>query len=92
MTTWAAFAGVELPDDAAEDSFESRSVLLAESYESPVQGPVIATSARGYIAIRQGPWKLTTELEGRLTDHPVGHPEITVHHRSTAPFALQLTP
>lgn len=56
VATVAELLGVQLPDQAAEDSFSILSLLLGEA-DAPVREATIHQSPRG-LAIRQGPWKL----------------------------------
>ncbi|VGO18607.1 sulfatase family protein [Pontiella sulfatireligans] len=55
MATVAELVGVELPDDAAEDSVSFRPALQGEPLE---RGPIINHSIQGRFAIRDGKWKL----------------------------------
>jgi arylsulfatase A-like enzyme len=56
MATCAAVAGVELTEDAAEDSFNLLPVLLGEARE-PVRRYTLHQTNRLDLAIRRGPWK-----------------------------------
>lgn len=57
--TFAVVAGVELPHDAAPDSFNVLHALLGEQSEKPVRDHlVLQTNASKALALRQGPWKL----------------------------------
>jgi arylsulfatase A-like enzyme len=62
LATFADVIGVSLPEEAGEDSFSILPTLLGEQGERPVRTVTITVSARGVLAIRQGPWKLITEL------------------------------
>jgi arylsulfatase A-like enzyme len=76
MATCATFAGVDLPHDAAEDSFDVSPALLGESYDGPIRGPLICTSAQGHTAVRRGPWKLIPKLgSGGFTEPANPDPE-----------------
>jgi arylsulfatase A-like enzyme len=58
MATVAAVVGYELPDNAAEDSFNMLPVLLGQQEEdSPVRPYTLTQSRRGLLQIRRGPWK-----------------------------------
>jgi len=57
MATCAELVGLELPDNAAEDSFSFLPVLLGKA-SGPVRETLILHSVSGKFAIRQGPWKL----------------------------------
>lgn len=54
LASFAALAGVKLPDDAAPDSLNTLSAFLGESRTGRDH---LVVQARG-IALRQGPWKL----------------------------------
>ena len=54
----AGIVGYELPDDAAEDSFDARGIMLGMSHVQPERDHVISHSGGGVFAIRQGDWKL----------------------------------
>ncbi|HKK19793.1 MAG TPA: sulfatase-like hydrolase/transferase [Opitutales bacterium] len=56
MHTFAAMVGYELPDDAAEDSFNFLPVFLGEATE-PVRPYTLHQTHKLELAIRQGPWK-----------------------------------
>jgi len=57
MATCAAIVGVELPRDAAEDSFNLLPVLLGEADGEPVRPYTLHQTIRLGLAIRKGPWK-----------------------------------
>ena len=58
LATFAAVGGVQLPDDAAPDSFNELPALLGEIGGRPVRDHLVVHSGSGQLAIRQGPWKL----------------------------------
>ncbi|MEQ9410728.1 MAG: sulfatase-like hydrolase/transferase [Fuerstiella sp.] len=57
MATCAAVSGAELPEDAAEDSFNFLPVWLGEQIE-PVRDYLLSQTISLALAIRHGPWKL----------------------------------
>lgn len=67
MATFAGVLGVELPADAAEDSFD-QSLLLSEglasgeSVETPAREHLVHHSLHGMFALRHGHWKLIEGL------------------------------
>jgi arylsulfatase A len=61
MATCAGVASVQLPRDAAEDSFDLRPALLGEA-NRPVRDAVVHHSGSGMFAIRSGDWKLVLGL------------------------------
>jgi arylsulfatase A-like enzyme len=65
MATFAAIAGVELPDDAGEDSFNMLPVLLGEKRDGPVRETMLNDTGNERMAIRRGPWKCIPVIEGR---------------------------
>jgi arylsulfatase A-like enzyme len=58
MATTAAILEYELPENAAEDSFNMLPVFLGEKRGVPVREATIHHSARGKFAIRKGDWVL----------------------------------
>ena len=62
FATCAAILETDVPDTAAEDSFNLLPVLLGEKYNSPIREAVVHHSSQGMFAIRQGKWKL---IEGK---------------------------
>ncbi len=62
LATCAAIVGQDLPEDAAEDSFNLLPLLLGESPSEPIRPATIHHSAQGMFAIRSGDWKLIEGL------------------------------
>ena len=58
MATCAAILGKDLPDGAAEDSYNILPALLGEEVEEPLREATVHHSIEGMFAIRQGEWKL----------------------------------
>ena len=58
LATCAAIAGAELPDGAAEDSFNVLPALLGEKRSKPIREATVHHDIQGRFSIRQGPWKL----------------------------------
>ena len=58
MATCAAITGANLPDRAAEDSFNMLPALLDEPSHKPIREAIVHRSGEATLAIRQGPWKL----------------------------------
>lgn len=78
MATCAAILGVELPDDAGEDSYNILPALLGRELDKPIREAVVHHSGNGMFAIRQGKWKLILGRgsggwsgKGKKTDPPV---------------------
>ncbi len=57
MATLASITGYELPNEAAEDSFDFHGVLVGEHDGSPVREYTMQASWQG-LSIRHGKWKL----------------------------------
>jgi len=80
FATCAAAAGAELPDNAAEDSFNLLPALLGES-PSLIRPALVHHSVDGMFSIRRGPWKLCLGLgsggfsEPRRVQPPPGGPQ-----------------
>jgi arylsulfatase A len=60
MAAIASLVGVDLPEDAAEDSFDILPALKGETLKKPIRKAVIHHSFNGTFAIRHGEWKLIT--------------------------------
>ena len=56
MATLAEIFGIQLPDDAGEDSFSLLPLLKGET--QPIRTHAISTACAGTPGLRQGPWKL----------------------------------
>jgi arylsulfatase A-like enzyme len=57
MATCAALTGSELPDDAAEDSYNMLPVLLGTQGDEPVRQFMMEETQKLELSIRKGPWK-----------------------------------
>ena len=64
LATCAELVDVELPADAAEDSFSFLPAITGASIE-PTRPATIHQSSRGDLAIRRGPWKLVVHKNGK---------------------------
>jgi len=64
MATFAAIAGVDVPNGAGEDSANVLPALLGESLDKPIREATVHHSCKGRFAIRQGKWV--------YIDHPTG--------------------
>jgi arylsulfatase A-like enzyme len=62
MATCAAVAGVPLPENASEDSFNLLPAMRGERHEAPIRDAVVHHSGSGMFAIRSGEWKLVLGL------------------------------
>ena len=57
MATCAAIVHAELPNNAAEDSFDFLPVLLGQQDDKPVRRYTLHQTIKLALAIRRGPWK-----------------------------------
>ena len=73
MATCAEASGVDLPDDAAEDSFSLVPLMKGGDWATP-RAPVINHSAGGMFAIRDGKWKLVAGNGSGGREKPKGKP------------------
>ncbi len=64
MATCAAIVEVDLPENAAEDSYNILPVLVGEKTEKPIREALIHHSVFGVFSVRQGPWKVILETLG----------------------------
>jgi arylsulfatase A-like enzyme len=62
LATCAEVIGARLSDDAGEDSFSLLPTLLGKQGDKPLRPATVNVSARGVLSVRQGPWKLITDL------------------------------
>jgi len=84
MATCAEITGVQLPVDAAEDSFSFLSLL--KGTDQPIREAVVTHSSAGVFAIQRGDWKLIAgssgglynmaEDEGETKNLAAQHPEL----------------
>lgn len=58
MATIAHIVGVNLPDDAGEDSVSNLPIWLDEDYSKPLREATVHHSLDGSFSIRKGHWKL----------------------------------
>lgn len=90
MATLAEILGVELPPEAAEDSFSMLGALLARP-NLPPRPAVVLHSSEGMFAIREGPWKLIRGLgsggfsEPRRVEQKPGEPAGQLYHLGRDP-------
>jgi arylsulfatase A-like enzyme len=57
MATCAAIVGTDLPDDAAEDSYDFLPVLTAAHGDAPIRLYTLQQAIRDCLSIRKGRWK-----------------------------------
>lgn len=72
MATFAKMLGHELPEDAAEDSYDISAVLFQQPYKSPIREATVHHSVNGTFAIRQGDWKFIESAGDGDYENPHG--------------------
>ncbi len=70
LATFAAIAGVELPADAGEDSYNILPALAGEAV-TPIREALVHHSGNGIFSLRQGRWKLVLGLGSGGFSEPV---------------------
>ena len=73
FATCAEIVGVELPDNAAEDSVSTLDRMLGRAPKAP-RPAVVHHSANGTFAVREGKWKLILSTGSGGRERPVGRP------------------
>ena len=79
LATFADFFGVQLPDDAGQDSFSFLGALLGEKSRQVTRKAIVNDGFCGVFAIRQGDWKLI------LSQHGGGAGMLNVPHDPSKP-------
>jgi arylsulfatase A-like enzyme len=88
MATCAGIAGVPLPENASEDSFDLRPALL-EQHHTPIRDALVHQSGSGIFAIRSGQWKLVEGLGSGGFTSPAhiqprhGQPDVQLYNLQT---------
>jgi arylsulfatase A-like enzyme len=62
LATFAAITNTQLSTNEGEDSFNILPIMLGEKRDIPIREATVLQSSRGYLAIRQGDWKLIPGL------------------------------
>lgn len=70
MATIAAITGIELPENAAPDSYNILPVLKGEDYESPLREATVHNTYENKWGIREGPWFYINNSSGEHTRMP----------------------
>lgn len=70
FATLAAILGADVPDDAAEDSYDVSAALRGADLDRPLREATVLHSFHGMFAIRQGRWKLILGLGSGGFTHP----------------------
>jgi arylsulfatase A-like enzyme len=77
MATIASIAGIELPENAAPDSYDFRPVLMGEEYSSPVRKVLIHNTYASKWGIRKGDWLYINHPSGGHRELPESFKELT---------------
>jgi arylsulfatase A len=70
MATAAEIVGHELPDSAAEDSYNVLPALLGEVAATPIREATVHHASDGHLAIRQGDWIYIDSKTGDANKEP----------------------
>ena len=70
MATIAAITGIDLPENAAPDSYNILPVLTGEDYESPIREATVQNTNEKKWGIRKGPWFYINNPSGEHTRMP----------------------
>ena len=87
MATVAAITGFDLPDDAAEDSYNLSDVLFGNEAPSPVREATVHHASRGWFGIRQGDWVLIDNPTGDSNGGANKEPQWLRDQRAVMPHA-----
>ncbi|HJP00558.1 MAG TPA: sulfatase-like hydrolase/transferase [Planctomycetota bacterium] len=90
MATCAAIVQADLPDDAAEDSFNFLPVLTGEQGDEPVREYTLHQTMSLALAIRRGPWKYLDHRGSGGNNYTRPHlkPYVLPEHAPDAPGQL----
>jgi arylsulfatase A len=58
LATFAEILGMDLPENAGEDSLSFLPILQGKTFEKPIREAIIHNASQGSFAIREGKWKL----------------------------------
>jgi len=76
MATLASIVGVELPENAAPDSYDFSPILKGESYPSPLRETTIHNTYESIWAIRKGDWLYIDSPTGGHRELPASFKEL----------------
>jgi arylsulfatase A-like enzyme len=77
MATLASISGVELPEDAAPDSYDFSAVIRGKKYESPLREATIHNTYESIWGIRQGDWLYINKPTGGHRNMPESFKALT---------------
>jgi len=75
MSTIAAILDIDLPDEAAPDSYDISPAIFGDSKAAGIREALVHHSGGGLFAIRQGPWKLIMGLGPGGFSGPIRQPK-----------------
>jgi hypothetical protein len=87
--------GVDLPSNAAEDSYNILPALLGEELEKPIRPAVVYSGSNGVLAIRKGNWVLIDSKTGMVSGEPEwfrNERKVTPHDADQELFNLKRDP
>lgn len=70
MATLARITGIELPEEAAPDSYDFLPVLTGEAYQSPLREATVHNTNQAIWGIRKGDWLYINNHTGGLREMP----------------------
>lgn len=77
MATLASITGIELPANAAPDSYDFTAVLKGETYESPLREATIHNTYESIWGIRKGDWLYINHSTGGHREMPESFKQLT---------------
>jgi arylsulfatase A-like enzyme len=77
MATLASIAGIELPANAAPDSYDFSAVIRGALYESPIREATIHNTFETIWAIRKGDWLYINDSTGGHREMPESFKELS---------------
>lgn len=95
MATVAAILGVQIPDNAGEDSYNILPALLGQRLNAPLREATVHHSGKGHFAIHKGDWVLIDFPTGDDNREPEWFKRARgyqPHHQPGELFNLRLDP
>ena len=77
MATLASIIGIELPENAAPDSYDFLPVLMGQEYHSPLREATIHNTNKSIWGIRKGDWLYINNHTGGLREMPESFMKLT---------------
>ncbi len=88
MATIAAFTGIEIPDNAGEDSFDLSGIFTGRIKGKYVRESIVHHAINGNFAIRQGNWKLVEAATADVSNEPDWISQNHYNKPDTTPMVL----